>query len=234
MISIIVPTLDEIDRIETCLLRLRAQAPEAEIIVVDGGSTDGTDEVVASTPGVTLVRAARPGRGSQLAAGARHACGDVLTFLHADTRLDDGWPRALEAVLAEPDVAAGAFRYRIEGEPWPYRIVELGVGLRARLFQLPYGDQGLFMVRSMYDRVKGYRNQPLMEDVDIVGRLRREGRVVLARSRAHTSPRTWQRTGVALGVLRNWTLVMLYRLGVPASRLARYYTGRAVDEGEPS
>ena len=225
MISIVVPMLDEIDTIADCLRRLYAQAPGAEIIVIDGGSMDGSPDVAASVPGTVLARASR-GRGSQLAAGARLATSDKLVFLHVDTRLDDGWPSEVEDILARPGVSAGAFHYRIDSAQLKYRIIEKGVELRNSLLQLPYGDQGLFMLKSLYDRVKGYREWPIMEDVDLVRRLRREGRITIARASATTSPRTWERHSAAFGVLRNWILVALYFCGVSPFRLARYYGRR--------
>ncbi len=225
MISIVVPMLDEIDTIADFLRRLHDQAPGAEIIVIDGGSSDGSPDVAASIPGIVLARGTR-GRGSQLAAGARLAAGNKLVFLHVDTRLDHGWPGEVEDILSRPEVSAGAFRYRIDSARPKYRLIEKGVGLRNRLLQLPYGDQGLFMLRSLYDRVGGYREWPIMEDVDLVRRLRREGRIAIARATATTSPRTWERNSAAFGVLRNWILVVLYFCGVPPSRLARYYGRR--------
>lgn len=217
--------LDEIDMISDCLRRLHAQAPNAEIVVIDGGSTDGSPDVASSVPNIVLIRGTR-GRGSQLAVGARLATGDKLVFLHVDTRLDDGWPGEVEEILARPGVSAGAFRYRIDSTQPKYRLIEKGVGLRSRLLQLPYGDQGLFMLKSLYDRVGGYREWPIMEDVDLVRRLRREGRITIARATATTSPRTWERRSTAFGVLRNWILVGLYFCGIPPSRLARHYGRR--------
>jgi len=223
VISIIIPTLNEVDTIAGCLHRLLAQAPGAEIIVVDGGSTDGSPEAAASVTGIILARGTR-GRGPQLAAGARIAGGDKLVFLHADTRLDDGWPLEVEAILARPGISAGAFRYRIDSAQLKYRLMEKGVGLRIKFFQLPYGDQGIFMRRAMYERVGGYREWPIMEDVDLVRRLKLEGRIAIAPTTAYTSPRRWERQGAAFGVMRNWILVVLYFCGVPPSRLARYYS----------
>jgi hypothetical protein len=166
-----------------------------------------------------------PSRGLQLQAGAGRASGDWVLFLHADTWLEPGW--ADEVRELGRDVVGGAFRLAIDAAGPGYRLVEAAVALRSLFFTLPYGDQGLFVRRPVYDRMGGIAAQPLMEDVDFVRRLRKEGRLTLARRRAFTSPRRWERHGLVGATVRNWRALGLYAVGVSPDRLARTYGTRS-------
>ena len=142
-------------------------------------------------------------------------------FLHADTRLEPGWSRALRA--APPGVALVAFRFAVDSPRRAFRLVELGTRLRCRLFRLPYGDQALSVRRAAYDAAGGFAPLPLMEDVDLVRRLRAHGALMVADTRAVTSGRRWEERGVLAGTLRNWSTMALYALGVSPERLRRRY-----------
>jgi uncharacterized protein len=215
-VSVVIPTLDE----ERCLgAAIQSVSADAEVIVVDGGSSDATREV-AGREGALILTAPR-GRGRQLDEGARAASGDWLVFLHADTTLETGWAEALRAL--SPDVVGGAFRFAVASPRGGFRIVERAVSLRVRLFALPYGDQGLFVRREVYARIGGFPHLPLMEDVAFVARLRRAGPLAFPAVRAFTSPRRWDRYGIVGTTLRNWSLLGLYAAGRSPERLARRY-----------
>jgi len=215
-ISVVIPALNE----EACLARaIRSVSADAEVIVVDGGSRDGTREIAARLGAAVLSRP--PSRGGQMGAGAAGACGDWLLFLHADTWLEPGWAQAVRNL--GPESAGGAFRLAIEAPGRSYRLVETAVDLRSRFLGLPYGDQALFVRRTVYERLGGMAPIPLMEDVDLVRKLRGVGRLVFLPLRAFTSPRRWQEHGVLGTSFRNWGLLALYAAGVPPSRLARMY-----------
>ena len=215
-VSVVIPTLDEEQRLPAAIRSVRA---DADVIVVDGGSGDATREV-AAREGARVLEAPR-GRGRQLDQGARAATGEWLLFLHADTRLETGWAAALAAL--PPEVVGGAFRFAVDSPRPAFRVVETAVRLRLRLFALPYGDQGLFVRREVYARIGGVPHLPLMEDVAFVARLRRAGRLAFPPVRAFTSARRWDRYGIVGTTLRNWSLLALYAAGQSPERLARRY-----------
>ena len=220
-LSVVIPALNEEARVAAAVRSVRE---DAEVIVVDGGSTDATRQEAEKAGANVLVTTA--GRGLQLDAGARVARGDWLVFLHADTWLERGWAPALQAL--PPSVVGGAFRFALDEPRWAYRWLEAGVALRCRLFRLPYGDQGLFARRAAYHAVGGFRPLPLMEDVDFVRRLGRAGRLAFPAVRAMTSARRFERHGLAATSLRNLWLLGLYAAGRPPERLARAYAPRGL------
>jgi rSAM/selenodomain-associated transferase 2 len=222
-LSVVIPTLDEAARIGLRLSELAAQAVD-EVIVADGGSRDGTVEIARAQSGVQVVTAAR-GRGRQQNDGARAAGGDVLLFLHADTQLPAdarGW---IERALAEADVVAGAFRVRTVADAghrnWLGPFLRIA-DIRSHLTRLPYGDQALFVRRSAFVAVGGFPDEPLMEDVGLVRRLRRVGRIVTVPAYVRASGRRFLRHPIA-GTLAMWTFPTLHRVGVPSRVLARLY-----------
>ena len=191
-----------------------------EILVVDGGSSDRTI-AVAERVGARVIIAPR-GRGIQLRAGAEAARGDWLLFLHADTLPSRGWHEAVEAHIgARPDRAA-CFRFRLSARAWQARAIEKAVAARVRLLGLPYGDQGLLISRRLYRQVGGYRDLPLMEDVDLVRRVGRR-RLIMLDADAFTSATRWRRDGWLRRSARNLACLGLYHLGVSPERIARLY-----------
>lgn len=215
-ISVVIPTLDEEGLVAAAVMSVRA---DADVIVSDGGSSDGTVEA-ARAAGARVITADR-GRGPQLAAGAAGATGRWLVFLHADTRLESGWAPALKQL--GPEIVGGAFRFALDSPRPIYRWIEAGVALRCRLLDLPYGDQGIFARRGAYDLAGGFAAHPLMEDVAFVRRLRKTGRLAFPSVRAFTSPRRWERHSIASTSVRNWCLLALFTAGWPPERLARLY-----------
>lgn len=219
-ISVIIPALDEADHLEACLASIADQegASATEIIVVDGGSTDATREIAARA--ATVIGAPR-GRGSQLNAGARAASGNVLLFLHADSTLHPRALAALGAALTDPGIVGGTFTLRFDRDHPLLRFYAWCTRMPLALFH--YGDQGIFVRRDVYDGMCGFREWPLMEDVDFLARLRRAGRTALLPLPVTTSARRFARHGVVRQQMRNAILVLLFRLGVSPHRLAAWY-----------
>lgn len=231
MISVVIPTLDAERGLPATLAALVGAAVEGlvrEVIVADGGSRDATQQI-AEEMGATVIPAPT-GRGSQLAAGARHARMPWLLFLHADTALEYGWEREASDFMRRVDHSPGSlraacFRFSLDDVGLAPRVLEGVVQLRSTLLSLPYGDQGLLIPRRLYDEVGGFRELPIMEDIDIVGRIGRR-RLATLRSRALTSAFRYRSDGYFGRIARNQTCLALYYLGVSAERIARLYAGR--------
>ena len=222
-ISLITPVLDEEDELPAFLKQLAGQEI-LELILVDGGSRDRTREI-ASKYSVTCLQGPT-GRGSQLNLGARQARGDILFFVHCDTRLPGNFPKLIRGALDSPATSAGAFSLTIDGSGWSYRLIEAGANLRSRLLGLPYGDQGLFLTRRLFKQIGGYPDQPLLEDVALVRRLRRLGKILVLDSPIRVSARRWQRLGPWHTTVLNQTILLAYLLGMSPARLARIYYRR--------
>jgi rSAM/selenodomain-associated transferase 2/rSAM/selenodomain-associated transferase 1 len=222
LLSVIVPTLNEAAGLGRTLERLR-HAAAVEIIVADGGSRDATREIAAAAGAAVLV--VPDGRAAQLNAGAAASRGRLLLFLHADTLPPAGYAELVRRTLADPRVAAGAFGLRTDGAGAALRLVEWGANIRSALFRRPYGDQGLFMERRVFDELGGFSPLPIMEDYELVRRLRRRGGVVTLDAAAVTSARRWQRLGALRTTVRNLAMIAGFHAGVPPERLARYYRG---------
>ncbi len=222
-IDVIVPALNAREDLGRCLRSLQDAREEGligRVVVVDGGSTDGTEEA-ARACGATVLSSAR-GRGLQLAEGALASSAPWLLFLHADTRLLPGWEREVAAFIRQGADRAAAFRLRFDDPAKAPRRLERVVAWRVRLLGLAYGDQGLLISRRLYDEIGGFRDLPLMEDVDLVRRLGRK-RLVLLQSVAETSAARYRRDGYLWRSAKNLALLALYFCGVPVRVLARLY-----------
>jgi rSAM/selenodomain-associated transferase 2 len=221
-ISVVIPTLNVAGPLPETLASLHAANIVREVIVADGGSSDGT-ATIAHAAGTRLIVVPR-GRGIQLAAGTAVASGDWLLFLHADCRPELGWENAVDAFIAMPEAAdrAGYFDFALDDEVQAARRLERLVSWRCRTLALPYGDQGLLIARTLYDKVGGYRPLPLMEDVDLVRRLGRR-RVARIGARVIASARRYRRDGYLRRPLRNLFCLALYFAGVPPARIVRFY-----------
>jgi rSAM/selenodomain-associated transferase 2/rSAM/selenodomain-associated transferase 1 len=228
LVSVIIPTLNEAEVLPTTLERLRG-VEGIEIIVADGGSRDATREV-ARMGGAEVIEVAG-GRAAQLNAAAARASGRYLLFLHADTLLPDGFADSVRQTLDNPATLAGAFAFRTDGPGRGMRLVEWGTNLRSSVFRWPYGDQGLFLDRRVFHELGGFADLPIMEDFDLVRRLRRRGRIVTLQDCVLTSARRWRRLGVLRTMLRNQAMILGYWIGVPPERLARFYRGADREKG---
>ena len=230
-ISIIVPVLNEAERLGALRGLLgEAQSLGHQVIVVDGGSRDDSRRVALEiTPAV--IDCAR-GRALQMNAGAAAADGDLLLFLHADTRLQPG---ALEALLAhwkrQGEAFWGRFDVRLDGDHWLYRVIERMMNLRSRLTGIATGDQAICISRALFLRTGGFPNIPLMEDVAFCKRLRKQARPARLLPPVVVSTRRWAHDGIIATTLLMWRLRLSYFLGVDPERLARIYYGPEADRG---
>lgn len=230
-ISVVLPARDEAELLPATIASL-AEHEEVEAVLVDGGSRDDTREIAARAG--LRVLAGEPPRAWQMNAGAALAEGDVLLFLHADTRLPAGYPGIVRRTLAAAGVAAGAFRLGIDARGRGFRLVERGANVRSRLFGLPYGDQGLFLRREVFWREGAFPPIPLLEDFAFVRRLRRRGRIALAPAAVATSARRWVRLGLVRTWLINQVVVAAFLAGVSPRRLAACYGRGARAQASPA
>jgi rSAM/selenodomain-associated transferase 2 len=222
-LAVVIPVLDEEARLGRRLAELAGAPGIVEIVVVDGGSHDGTREVACAAPGVRLLDAPQ-GRGSQMNAGARATTAPVLLFLHADVQLPSDFARHIAEALGDPAVVAGAFRIRTvadAGRNWLGPVLRTA-DVRSRLTRHPYGDQAVFVRRAAFERSGGFPAQPLFEDVELARRLRRLGRIRIVPAEVRVSGRRFLRRPLR-AVLAMYAFPTLYRLGVSPATLARWY-----------
>ncbi len=224
-LSIVIPALNEQDRIRETLLHTNGVEP-GECIVVDGGSFDRTVER-AEAQGARVFLS-RPGRGPQMNLGAENASGSILLFLHADTQLPPEYSKFIRSQLLDPAVIGGYFRLHLVPRTLPMRLKDWTANLRTRIFRLPFGDQAYFIRASVFHLVQGFPDIPLMEDIEFIRKLRKLGKLVCIPSPVATSARRFLRKGGFLSTLRNKAIFIGYRIGVPPQRLVRwYYRGTA-------
>lgn len=218
-LTVVVPALDEAGTIEAVIDRLRS--PDSEIIVADGGSKDNT-VVLARSAGARVI-VAPGGRAVQQNTAARQAAGRVLLFVHADTLLPRDYAARVFEALMPANVSAGAFRFKTDFDCWSMHMVEKAVHIRSTLFQMPYGDQALFMPRTIFKKVGGFPLVPIAEDLYLVRRLGRLGRLAQARATAVTSGRRWRSVGIWRTCLVNYIIAGGCLLGVDPGRLAKLH-----------
>ena len=219
-ISIIIPTRNEAESLGKFLPQL-ISTPGVEVIVMDGGSADDTVTVAHSLGAQVLNVSA--GRALQMNTGAMSARGEILLFLHADTRLASGFVKQIHDVLKQPGVIAGAFQLAIDGKGFGLRIIEWLANFRSRVLQMPYGDQGIFVTAEIFSTMGGFPAQPIMEDFELVRRLKRKGRIKIIPLTATTSPRRWQKLGVLRTTAINQAIIIGYLLGINPYKLANWY-----------
>lgn len=226
MISVVIPTLNEAESLGPLLDALAAEPEAKEMIVVDGGSRDGTTEI-ARGRGAHLI-ACGPGRGQQLACGAEAALGEALLFLHADTRFPKGGLAAIERALAEcPERAGGNFRLLFDGGT-PFDCWLAGFYAWFRRHGLYYGDSGIFVRRHVYQELGGIRPLPIMEDYDFSRRLERARETCCIEAPPLVTSSRRFRGRSRLAIVYGWLKIhLLYHLGIPPTRLARIYEGTA-------
>ena len=221
-LSAIIVALNEQAHIEASVRSARQGA--AEVLAADGGSKDKTAQY-AQQAGATVITIPY-GRAAQLNIAARKAVGDVLLFVHADTRLPAGFADAITAALDDPSVVGGAFGLGIDAEGRGFRWVERVTNLRSRFFKLPYGDQGLFVRREVFDKMGGFSRLAIMEDYEWVRRLRHFGRMAALPHAVRTSPRRWNKLGVMKTTWVNQLMIAGFAMGVSTDRLAAFYRNR--------
>ena len=230
-LGVVIPTLNEARTLPALLEDLRGIDPRPRVVVADGGSSDGTRQVAAEA-GAEVLRAPR-GRATQMNVGAAALSTPWILFLHADSRVPPSTVTALQEWLqAPPSHEAAHFAFQLDAQgPW-WTFITVGQRIREALTGMAYGDQGLLISRRRWEEVGGFPHLPLMEDVEMVLRLRRSGGVTRIAAPVVTSGRRYRRSGVIRGWLRNTALISLYRLGVPSHRLAPFYPPRDPDHGE--
>jgi rSAM/selenodomain-associated transferase 2 len=216
-ISVIIPVLNEAENIAATL----TSAKNVEVIVVDGGSQDRTVEI-AQALGVQVVLFHTANRARQMNAGAQAATGEILLFLHADTLLPRYFDTIVERAIAK-SIAAGAFTLHIAGSLWGLRLVEIGVNMRSRIFDLPYGDQAIFLSAKLFHELGGFADLPIMEDFELICRLRRKGRIAIVSTPVTTSRRRWQNLGIIQTTVINQVAIIAYLNGISPHKIAAWY-----------
>ena len=226
LVSVIIPVWRDEGALATALQSLPPSSFAEVIVATVLGEDSRYRSLRDRHPGIRWISAPR-GRAVQMNAGASIARGRWLLFLHADSRLPREWPDVITRIDAAADVAAGAFRLTLDSGDWRARVIEMGVRLRVRLLGLPYGDQGLFIRHRVFDRMGGYRDLPLMEDIDLARRLRVAGRLYRSGAAVVTSARRWERDGWVRRSVQNVVLATRFLLGASPAQLAQRYFGRS-------
>ena len=214
--------LNEAAAIASTLVALRRGAPDAEIVVVDGGSIDAS--VAQARPLCDAVIVASRGRARQMNAGARASHGDAIAFVHADTIVPPTFAADIASALSDSAAVGGRFDVELDDRAIPYRIIGAMINLRSRVSRTGTGDQAIFVRRAVFDRLGGFPELELCEDLEFSRRMKRAGRVACLRARVTTSARRWNRDGVVRTVVRMWLIRAMYLLGVPLARLKRMYS----------
>jgi rSAM/selenodomain-associated transferase 2 len=222
--SIIVPVFHEGERINQLveyLYRIDSEK-DLEIIVVDGAQEKDTLKAIHSNRAIKI--SSEKGRAKQMNSGASVARGEVFIFLHADTELP---PRALKKIdflMERDDYVGGAFDLGIKSDKFVFKVIGTLSSLRSRLNRIPFGDQAIFIRREFFKKIGGYKETPLMEDVELMRRIKKSrNKIWIFYDRVMTSPRRWEREGVIYCTFRNWTLQTLYFLGVSPHKLIQFY-----------
>ena len=223
-ISIIIPVLNEesiINRTLDSIFSLRYDG-KIEVILIDGSPLGETLDVVSKKEIIKL--RANKGRSCQMNVGAHNAHGDVLLFLHADTELPPDALDAISSVMGKGDFVGGAFDLGIGSRRPVYRLIELGAFLRSRATGIPYGDQSVFIRKDYFIALGGFKEIPLMEDVELMQRIKKAGgKIYIVPEKVITSPRRWEAEGIIFCTLRNWALITLYAFGVQPEKLVKFY-----------
>jgi rSAM/selenodomain-associated transferase 2 len=229
-VSVVIPVFRDRDALARVLRGGRLGETQVQVIVAfTRQDREELAQLRAEFPGVSWMEAPR-GRARQMNAGAAIACGKWLLFLHADTQLPAAWGEAMIAADRDPATVHGCFRFSLDSPSLMARAIESGVSVRVRVLALPYGDQALFVRRDVFESLGGYADLPIMEDVDLVRRLNRRGRLYRSAAPVLTSARRWERDGWIRRTLRHLTLISLYFVGIPPSQLIRLDSTRARPE----
>ncbi len=223
-ISIIIPVLHEgpiINRAIGSIFDLPYDG-EVEVIVVDGSPSGETLNAIEQNEVKKVI--SKKGRAQQMNQGAFNACGDILLFLHADTELPKNALNAISSVMRKGDFVGGAFDLGIKSDRPVFRLIEMAASLRSRYTGTPYGDQALFIRKEYFHSMGAFKEMPLMEDVELMRRIKKTGdKIYIIPEKVSTSPRRWEKEGVIYCTLRNWVLITLYSIGIPAEKLLKFY-----------
>lgn len=221
-ISVIIPALNEEENIGFALTSVLEGNP-FQVVVIDGGSTDRTVDIARSYDGVTVTVSEKRGRSKQMNEGARMCSGDIFLFLHADSTLPDGWSRSLIDAMVSRETVGGCFFIKLSGSRFIYRLTGWMINVRTLLFHSFSGDQAIFVRKDVFDRLGGFPDVPLMEDLIIAKSLRKRGRVAFIRDRVTTSARNWERWGPVKTILLMWYLKILFKAGTDPAVLEPFY-----------
>ncbi|HKN19421.1 MAG TPA: TIGR04283 family arsenosugar biosynthesis glycosyltransferase [Dissulfurispiraceae bacterium] len=223
-ISIIIPVLHEetiINRAISAIFDLPYDG-EVEVIVADGTPNGETLSAIENNQVLKVI--SKKGRAYQINQGAAVACGDILIFLHADTELPKDALNTICSVMRKGDFVGGAFDLGIKSGRTIFRLIEIAASLRSRYTGIPYGDQAIFMRKEYFHSIGDFKEIPLMEDVELMRRVKKSGdKIYIISEKVRTSPRRWEKEGVLYCTLRNWVLITLYYLGIPAEKLLKFY-----------
>ncbi len=214
--------LNEATAVAGTIGAIRRGAPGAEIVVVDGGSIDSS--VAIARPLCDKLISASPGRARQMNAGARESHGDVLVFVHADTIVPSSFAADIASALSDPAAVGGRFDVRLDSSGLLYRIIGAMISIRSRISRTATGDQAIFVRRDVFERLGGFPDIELCEDLEFSRQLKRAGRVACLRASVTTSARRWNRDGVMRTVVRMWLIRAMYVMGVAPARLKRMYS----------
>jgi len=224
-LTIIIPVLHEQKNINSCIEHLKSiqqKNDTLQIIVVDGSPTQDTNKEINDSSVEKL--SSKPGRGIQMHTGATHAQYDILLFVHADVFLPKDAYTQIEQTLKKPTISAGAFSLSINTKSMLLKLIARLTTLRSRLFKTPYGDQAIFLRKTLYNDIGGYKKIPLMEDLELMRRLRKKHyKIHILKQSVVASPRRWEKEGILATTLRNQFLKTLYTFGVNPNILVRFY-----------
>jgi len=223
-VALIVPVLNEAERLPCLLTHIREWGMD-EIIFVDGGSSDETLQILKNAD-IKWIHSER-GRAVQFNAGAAQTKSDIFLFLHADTLLSSSHIKDMKQVMRDPSMVGGRFDVRLSGCHPAFRIIEFFINWRSRLTRISTGDQAMFVRREVFARLGGFSEQPLMEDIELSRRLKREGEIACLHRKAVTSSRRWEKYGITQTVLLMWWLRLRYALGANPEALKRRYVDAA-------
>jgi rSAM/selenodomain-associated transferase 2 len=222
--SFIIPVYQEEEIINSTidhLIHLQKFA-DAEIIVADGDYEGSTLREISNTNVKKIL--CPKGRARQMNCGAAKSSGDILIFLHADTRLPEKALKKIATLLEDETIVGGAFDLGIDSQRFAFRIIEKIASIRSRLTRIPYGDQALFIRRDYFQSLGGFKDIPIMEDIELMHRIKQgRGKINILKDKVTTSPRRWETEGVVFCTLRNWFLITLYLLGAKPETLAKFY-----------
>lgn len=219
--TIIIPTFNEEDKVQACLMRLQGLREQGfEVIVADGGSVDKTPQLVEGHCDQFI--SARKGRAAQMNAAALQAKGEMIFFLHVDTRLPEKFSELISSIEADT-FCWGRFDVQLSGQHWSFRMIESMMNLRSRLSGIATGDQVIFMSKKLYHKVGGYPEIELMEDIAMSRRLKNIRSPLCMPQKVLTSSRRWERNGIISTIIKMWWLRFSYFIGIDPAKLARQY-----------